>query len=273
MDEPIRPLPNRALIGMVHLLPLPGSPAGRLPLSRVVERAGEDARILAGAGFDALLIENFGDSPFRATVVDPHTVACMTVVVRAVRQVVTLPVGVNVLRNDALAAIAVASVCGAGFVRVNVHTGVYATDQGLIEGRADETLRYRRRLAGGAAGDRDCEVPAILADVHVKHATPLLVQPIGEAARETAYRGRADGLIVSGTATGRATDISDVRAVREAVPDRPVYVGSGVTAETVAELLTAADGVIVGTSIKQDGVTAAPVDPARAAALVKAARS
>jgi len=273
MDQPIRSLPNRALIGMVHLPPLPGSPASRLPLSRIMDMARQDAHVLSEAGFDAIIIENFGDAPFRAVRVDPQTVACMTLVVQAVRQEVSLPLGVNVLRNDAMAALAIATTCNLAFVRINVHTGVCATDQGIIEGRADETLRYRRRLAGGATCVRAPRDVAILADVHVKHATPLPAQPTSQAAEETAYRGRADGLIVSGTATGRPTDLNDLRAVRAAVPDRPIYVGSGATAATVGELLAVADGVIVGTSIKRDGMTTAPVDPVRAAALVRAARS
>lgn len=272
MDGPIRRLPDQAIIGMVHLAPLPGSPAGRQPLSKVVQAACHDARLLADAGFDALIIENFGDAPFRPTTVDPHTVAFMTVAVRAVMAAVSIPVGVNVLRNDAIAAVAIAGVCGAAFVRVNVHTGAYATDQGLMEGRADETLRYRRRLTGGAQGNQTAAMPAILADVHVKHAMPLAAAPIAQTAEEAAYRGRADGLIVSGAATGKPTDLADLKAVREAVPDRPVYVGSGVTPDTVAEWLAVANGVIVGTAIKRDGLTTAPVDAARAAALVKAAR-
>jgi uncharacterized protein len=273
MGQPHRPLPHQALIGMVHLGPLPGSPASGQPLSEIIRRACDDARVLAEAGFDAVLVENFGDAPFRPTCVDPHTVACMTVAIRAVREAVALPIGVNVLRNDAMSAIAIATVCGAAFVRINIHTGVYATDQGIIEGRADETLRYRQQLAGGGSGGPVMPVPAIFADVHVKHASPLLQQPIGQAAEEAAYRGRADGLIVSGQATGKPTDIADLQAVRRAVPDRLVYVGSGATVENVAPLLAVADGVIVGTAIKQDGVTTAPVDPARAAAFVKATRT
>ncbi len=262
-DEPIRPLPPGALIGMVHLAPLPGSPASRRPLAKVVDHACEDALALSAAGFDAILIENFGDAPFRATCVDAHTVSCMTVAARAVRAAVSQPIGINVLRNDPPAALAIATACGAAFIRVNVHCGVYATDQGIIEGRADETLRYRRRLGCAAA---------ILADVHVKHASPLRAQPIGEAAEETAYRGRADGLIVSGAGTGKPTGLADVRAVREAVPDRSIFIGSGATCENLKELLGIADGVIVGTAIKVDGRTTAPVDPERARAFVHAAR-
>ncbi len=256
-------LPEHALIGMVHLAPLPGSPASELPLERICEQACQDAAVLADAGFDAIIVENFGDAPFRAIQVDAHTISCMTLIARAIRCEVDLPLGINILRNDALAALAVATVCDAAFVRINVHTGVYATDQGIIEGRADETLRYRRRI--------DSHV-AILADVHVKHASPLLAQSIELAAEEAAYRGRADGLIVSGTGTGKPTSITDLRSVRAAVPDKPLLVGSGATEENVRELLSVADGVIIGTAIKQEACTTAPVDLARAEAFVRAAR-
>ncbi len=270
MSEPVRPLPDRALIGMVHLAGLPGSPAWRWPLEEITAHACSDARTLAEAGFDAILIENFGDAPFRRGQVDPHTVASMTVVTRAVCRETSLPIGINVLRNDARSAIAIAVICKAAFVRVNVHTGAYATDQGVIEGKADETLRYRCRLSGCGSGSAGPGGPAIFADVHVKHASPLLRQPIAEAARETAYRGLADALIVSGPATGKPTDRADLHAVRAAVPDRPILVGSGATSDNLGDLLAVADGVIVGTAIKENGVTSAPVDPDRAAAFVRA---
>jgi hypothetical protein len=240
-------------------------------MARIIDHAVNDARRLEEAGCDAVMMENFGDAPFRATRVDPHTVAAMTRVGLALRREVALPLGINVLRNDPMAALAVATAIGASFVRVNVHCGVYATDQGVVEGRADETLRYRRMLSeGGAEGVQSV---AIFADVMVKHARPMSTTSIAEAAEETAYRGRADGLIVSGTATGKPTRLDDVRAVREAVPDRFLLVGSGVTVETVADLLRVADGVIVGTSIKENGETTAPVDVERARALVERVHS
>lgn len=249
---------------MIHLSALPGSPGNDQPLAGIIRRACDDAQTLERAGFDALMMENFGDAPFRPTRVDAHTVACMTVVACALRDTVSVPLGVNVLRNDPQAAIAIAHTVGAAFVRINVHCGVYATDQGIIEGRADETLRYRRLLGSAVA---------IFADVHVKHARPLSSLCIADAAEETAYRGRADALIVSGAATGKPTELDDVRRVKAAVPDRPVYIGSGATAESVAALLSVADGVIVGTAIKVNGHTLAPVDAGRAADLVKAAKS
>jgi membrane complex biogenesis BtpA family protein len=145
---------------------------------------------------------------------------------------------------------------------VNVHTGVAATDQGMIEGRADETLRYRSVLG---------QEIAILADVHVKHATPVSEPDLVRAAKDTAYRGLADGLIITGPATGEAVDLEDLRRVREAVPDHLLFVGSGATAETAGALLAWANGIIVGTGIKPGGDPASPIDLELATAFARAA--
>ncbi len=263
--EPSRnfPLPPRALVGVLHALALPGSARGREPMSRVIEHSVGEARLLADCGFDALIVENFGDAPFHPDRVPAHTVAAMTLLVQAVRQTVELPIGVNVLRNDALAALAVASAAGAAFIRVNVLCGVYATDQGTIEGRAHEVLPYRAALGCGAA---------IFADVHVKHAVPLSQPDLALAAEETALRGGADALIVTGATTGRSASNADVETVRQAVPGIPVLIGSGITPENVEQALTCADAVIVGTALKVDGRTTNPIDPERARALIQRAR-
>jgi membrane complex biogenesis BtpA family protein len=253
---------SRLLAGMVHLLPLPGSPRWGGSLATVVERAVADARALEAAGFHACLVENLGDAPFNAGRVDPATVAAMAVVVAEVRRAVGFAVGVNVLKNDARSALAVAAATGAPFIRVNVHVGAVVADQGLIQGDAYETLRYRRLLGSETR---------LFADIGGKHAVPLAPVELEQVARDAAYRGLADALVVSGIATGEPTPLGDVKRVRAAVPDRPILVGSGVTAETVRDLLAVADGAIVGTWVKRDGRTANPVDPARAAALVEAA--
>ena len=247
----MRDLPRPLLIGTVHLPALPGSPRHRLPLAGLVEHAVADAEALRRAGFGALLIENFGDVPFAANCLEPAAVAAMGIVAAEVRSATSLPIGINALRNDALAALGIAAAAEAAFIRVNVHTGVAATDQGILQGRADETLRYRQRL-GGDIG--------ILADVHVKHAVPLSQPDIALAAEEIAYRGLADGLIVTGPTTGRPADLEDVGRVKQAVPDRLVLVGSGASAETIAGILAVADGVIAGSSLKPSGRTNEPVD-------------
>ena len=251
------------LLGMVHLPPLPGSPRWGGSMAAVLERAVRDAAVLVEAGFDGVVVENFGDTPFHPGPVPPETVAAMTRAAAAVREAIGPErlLGVNVLRNDARAALAVAVAAGAAFVRVNVHTGAMWTDQGLLEGRAWETLRERARLGA--------EHVAILADVLVKHGVPPVPVDPARAAAEAAGRGLADALIVTGEATGEPADPRRLEAVREAVAV-PVFAGSGVTPETLPALAGRADGAIAGTALKRDGDTAAPVDPERAAAMVAA---
>jgi len=256
-------LHHKVLVGVVHLRPLPGSPRWRGDMESVIEFAVKDAREYERGGADALFIENFGDVPFTKGPVASETIAAMAVAGRAVRQAVKLPIGFNVLRNDARAALALCAVCGGGFIRVNVHTGAMLTDQGLIEGDAYETLRYRQRV---------CPQAQIFADVHVKHAVPLGNSTIEDAARDTIERGLADALIVSGVGTGLAADIADVERVRRTDPARKVLVGSGVTVANVGDFLTTADGFIVGSSLKKGGEVSNPVDSKRVAALVRAIR-
>ena len=255
-------LPTPSLIGVIHLAPLPGSPRHLLPMDEIIDRALADSDTLKNAGFDAIIVENFGDVPFHATQLPPASVASMALIVDRVRRSTNLPVGVNALRNDPRAALGIAAASGAIFIRVNIHIGATTTDQGLIQGDAAGTLQYRKLL-----GQRI----AVLADVHVKHGTPLGESDIAQAARDTAYRGLADALIVTGTATGAPTNFEDLRSVRQAVPDRRLFVGSGATAKTVGKLLEIADGVIVGTGIKRKANPDHPIDPALAEAFVQAA--
>lgn len=254
------------LVGMVHLPALPGAPGFDGDRAAIRERAVADAEALAGGGMDAVLVENFGDTPFHPGEVPRHVVASMTALVGAVRRAVDVPVGVNVLRSDGPGAIAVAAATGAAFVRVNVHTGARLTDQGVVEGRAHETLRLRDRLAA-----RDVRV---LADVDVKHSAPLAERPLAEVARETVERGGADGLVVSGPATGRPVNRGRLERVATVADETgvPLVVGSGVTPGTVTELLAVADACIVGTALKSGGETTAPVERTRVERFVAAAR-
>ncbi len=251
----------RTLAGVVHLPPL----ARTLP-EALVARAVADAETYAGAGFDAVLLENYGDAPWPKDGSAPHVAALLGRCVLAVREATGLPIGVNVLRNDARTALAVAAAAGGSFVRVNVLSGAMVTDQGIIEGDAARVLEYRRAL-GTEDGPRRV---AILADVLVKHAAPLVPRPLPEVASETRHRAGADVLLVTGAATGRPARLADVAVAREAARC-PVWVASGVTAETVAATLEDADGALVGTAAKQGGDVAAPVDPARAVAIARAA--
>jgi uncharacterized protein len=252
---------RRPLIGMVHLLPLPGSPQARA-LRDIRAAAIADARTLARGGADAVLVENYGDVPFTGGAVEPQVVAVMAVLAAEVRAASGLPVGINVLRNDARSAVAVALASGASFIRVNVHVGSAETDQGHLDGRADDTLRYRKMLGSDAA---------VFADVFVKHARPAAGTDLAHAARDTAYRGLADALLVTGAETGAAPDPDRVRVVRRAVPERPVLVASGVTADTVADYEDA-DGFIVGSALERGGRAGNRVELKRVQAVVRALR-
>ena len=245
---------TKVFIGVVHLPPLPGSPRWGGNMAWVLAQAQEEAQVLDRGGAHGIIVENFGDAPFRIGRVDPITVSAITLAVDRVRRVTALPVGINMLRNDALSALAVAAATSADFIRVNVHYGVMAADEGLVEGEAHVTLRRRRELG--------VEVK-ILADVLVKHAVPLGPADLGLTARETITRGLADGLIVSGPVTGRAPEESQVGAARKAVPEAFILVGSGVDEANARKLLSQADGAIVGTSLKHDGIVSNPIDPER----------
>ena len=254
---------RKILIGVVHLKPLPGSPRWNGNLNALLDFAVADARAYEKGGADAVFIENFGDVPFTKANVAPETISAMTAAGCAIRTAIKLPIGFNVLRNDARAALALCSVCGGDFIRVNVHTGAMLTDQGLIEGDAYHTLRYRAQLRSRAQ---------IFADVHVKHAVPLGNWTLEDSAHDTMERGLADALIVSGVGTGQAADMNDVERVRLACPKAKLLLGSGVTATNVKDYLRFADGVIVGSSLKRNGKLANPVDAKRVAGLVKAMR-
>jgi len=255
---------ERTVIGMVHLVPLPGSPRWAGSMRDVIAAALADAWALIDGGVDALLVENFGDAPFTPGRVEPATVAAMSVVAAEVRrEFPRTRLGLNVLKNDARAALGVAAAVGAEFIRVNVHAGAVLADQGVVQSDAYGTLRDRRLLGVDVA---------IVADVGGKHAVPLAPVETEQMARDLVHRGLADALVVSGAATGQATPLGEVKRVRSAVPDVPLLIGSGVTAETAAELLSVADGLIVGTSVKRDGDVRQPVDRARVEKLVAAAR-
>jgi uncharacterized protein len=186
----------------------------------------------------------------------------MAAVATEIRGAVSLPLGINALRSDAVSALAIATAVGARFIRVNVHTGAVVTDQGILASGAHDTLRYRRLLGAPVA---------LFADVQTKHAAPLAAVPIEHEAHDCVHRGLADGLIVSGEATGRPPKTSDLERVRMAVPDVPLLVGSGASPENAADLLALADCLIVGTSVKRDGVVTNRVDADRVRALVRAA--
>ncbi len=250
------------LIGMVHLKPLPGAPLFSGTFQQVIDAALHDADALVQGGLHALMVENFGDTPFFPGPVPAVTLAHLTVVAWEIRRRFALPLGINVLRNDGAAALAIARAVQADYVRVNVLTGARVTDQGVIQGQAHELLRLRQ--AWGAQGVR------IFADVDVKHSAPLAARALQAEVHDTILRGLADAVVVSGEGTGQPVDLAKLRQVKEAAGKTPVWIGSGANVQTLAALLAVADGAIVGTACKQNGNVHAPVDVARVRALVQA---
>ncbi len=252
---------SRPIIGMIHLLALPGAPLWQGSLQQVLDRACTDGRTLVAAGFDAVMVENYGDRPFTAGAVDPSTVAAMAWILAHFHREVDIPVGINVLRNDWRSALALACVCGGRFIRVNVHCGVMLTDQGIITGQAHECLRARHSLDATHIG--------IFADVWVKHGEPLGQRTdMVESAGEILYRGLADALIVTGRATGAPVQLNQLTLLRQALPDAALIAGSGVNGGNVETIAPVVDAAIVGTGIKCDGVTTNPVSPSQAEHLV-----
>ena len=250
-----------ALFGMVHLRALPGAPL-HTSLDEVIDAALFDAHALADGGVDGYVVENFGDRPFFKNRVPAETIAAMTRVVAELARDVSLPFGVNVLRNDARAALAVAAATGAAFIRVNVHAGAFVADQGILEGEAADTMRLRAAL---------CPNVLVFADHMVKHAAPLGVVDEVQSARDLRLRALADAIVSSGAETGAPSDPARLRRLREALPDAPLVVGSGLTADNAAQFADA-DAAIAGTSLKRGGAVDAPVDRERVARLVAAFR-
>lgn len=251
------------IIGVVHLLPLPTSALWGGSLKTVIDRAEQEATALASGGVDGIMVENFFDAPFPKDQVDPAVVSAMSLIVQRLKQMVTLPMGINVLRNDARSALAIATCTQAQFIRVNVLTGVMATDQGLIEGNAHALLRYRRELGSDVK---------IFADVLVKHARPLSAPNLTVAVQDTIERGLADAVILSGWATGSPPTLEDLELASAAANGTPVFIGSGANWENIPTLMQAADGVIASSSLKRHGRRDQPIDPIRVSRFVESTR-
>jgi uncharacterized protein len=234
---------EKSLIACIHLLALPGSPRFEGSMKKIINAALRETEVFNQNGIDGLIIENFRDNPFYPDQLPPETIASMTAVTREIVRVFKGPVGVNALRNDAKSGLAIATAAQAHFIRVNVHIGAAVTDQGIIQGKAYETLRLRKIL-----NDR----LLIFADVAVKHASPLGNRNIVEETRDLALRGMADAIIVTGNHTGGQANPEEIKQVKSAT-ELPVLIGSGVTKENIHSYFKLANGFIVGSNFKKDG--------------------
>jgi membrane complex biogenesis BtpA family protein len=255
----------RACIGMVHIGALPGTPIARKSVRRLADEAAAEARVLVKAGFDAVLIENMHDAPYVVGRQDPAVTAGLTACALAVREAIgERPLGVQVLSCGHEEALAICLAAGGSFIRVENYVFAHVADEGLMPtAEAGRLQRYRKSIGA--------EHVALFCDLDKKHASHAITADLSLADQaEAAQFFRADGVIVTGMTTGKPTDPDDLRAVREAT-DLPLLVGSGVTPANIAAMFAHADAVIIGSSIKRGGIWDRPVDPARAAAVIKAA--
>ena len=254
----------KAAIAVVHLAPLPGSPCFGGDSDYVRDRALGEAEALVADGFDGLVVENYGDIPFHKAGVESETLEAMTSIVGAVKGSVDVPVGVNVLRNDYGAALAMAAQCKCEFIRVNILVGAYVTPEGLIEGQPGRVLRMRMRYAPDVA---------IFADIRVKHAYPLAATTIEEDALDAVERGKADWLIVTGPRTGSPPSADDLRVVRRGLSEAgavtPVLIGSGINPANEVEFLKVSDGFIVGSYIRRGGRAGGDLDRKKTVEIVR----
>ena len=257
-----RPCP---VIGMLHAPPLPGSPDYCGNFDMVRHSVLRDAETLCAGGVDGLMLENFGDTPFYPGRVPAVTVAAMTSLAVDIRRRFEIPLGINVLRNDGQSALAVALACDASFIRVNVLCGARVADQGILQAIAHDLLRDRANFHAKSI--------RIWADVDVKHSAALASRRLEDEVHDLIERGKCGAVIVSGSATGQPIDLEALRIVSAAAESTPVIVGSGVTEESVRFLVPFADGLIVGSSLKQDGLVKLPVDLERVKRIVDAVKS
>jgi membrane complex biogenesis BtpA family protein len=243
--------PEKPIIGMIHMPPLPGAPSSKLSMKQLTEFALSESDKLERAGLDACIVENVGDTPLFKENLPPYTVAAMATVTKAVVDQTKMKVGVNMLRNACEEALSVAHVAGAQFIRCNILIGAYATDQGIIEGCSARVARLRKELGSDVL---------VFGDVHVKHAYPIFNVEIEYAAQDLAERGGADAVIVSGARSPVPPSFERVKKVRDAI-EKPVLIGSGISLSNVKQFYQKSDGIIVGEpDFKVGGVWGGPSD-------------
>ncbi|MFO8035184.1 MAG: BtpA/SgcQ family protein [Anaerolineales bacterium] len=254
---------SRPIIGMIHLLPLPGSPNYSGNLEATYERAMWEADVLTDAGVDGLIIENFGDIPYRIGEPDPVQLAVMAGITSRIRKLADIPLGVNVQFNAWQAEIAVAFACQANFARVEVFVDTVVSPQGIINPCSAEVNRYRQQLNANNI--------YLLTDIQTKYTQNIFPKKLTQSAKEAVSAG-AHALIVTGAKTGQETPLESVAKVKKVV-DVPVLVGSGTTPENVKDVLQTADGAIVGSALKEKGEASNQVSPEAVHNFMKRARS
>ncbi len=231
---------------------LPGAPGFCGNIKVVVNRAVDECNICFNEGLQGVIVENFNDAPFFPSVVPAETIAAMARICGELKNKFQIPIGINVLRNDGIAAVAVASACEADFVRINILSGAMLTDQGIIQSDAAAILRYKKNLNWGGM---------LFADIRVKHAVAIQEMPLADEVSDLEKRSCADAIIVTGNGTGKSADLSFVKEVKQ-LANKPLLIGSGINSENLQHYISLANGFIVGSCFKKDGKAENELDPA-----------
>ncbi|OON41653.1 BtpA family membrane complex biogenesis protein [Izhakiella australiensis] len=267
-DNAIQAIFNRtkSVIGVIHCDAFPGAPKYKdRPIKEIIENAIRDADNYLSGGVHGLIIENHGDIPFaKPEDIGPETSAIMAVITDNIRARFGAPLGINILANAAIPALATALASGADFVRVNQWANAYIANEGFIEGAAAKALRYRNQLRANHI--------RVFADSHVKHGSHAIVadRSIKELTRDVDFF-EADAVIATGQRTGDSATLEEIDEIRSATT-LPLLVGSGVTPDNVCAILGRTQGVIVASTLKRDGVWWNEVELARVKHFIAAAR-
>lgn len=248
--------------GMIHVPPISGSKNASKSFKEVIDFCLQDAKILFENGIKCFFIENFGDAPFPKNNVEPHVIAALTTIIDELKfHFPEIKIGVNVLRNDALAALAIATITDCTAIRVNILTHARLTDQGIIEGCSYELHNYKKQLNSTVE---------IWADVEVKHSYPLAEIPISDAILDMFERGGASKIIFTGTRTGSEAQLQTLREVVDAKiisPDN-IVIGSGISEKNIETFLPYAKNFIVGSSLKLHNHIFNHIDPLKVLSLM-----
>lgn len=236
---------SKQIIGMVHVAALPGTPCNKIGLAEIVSKALADACMLEKGGVDAVMIENMHDRPYLNREAGSEIIAGMTAVACAIKQKLSIPLGIQILAGANKAALAVALASGAGFIRSEGFVFGHLADEGMMNSDAGELLRYRKQI--GAEHIR------IYTDIKKKHSSHAISAdvPLSETAKAAEFF-LADGVVVTGNSTGEKASVKDLTTVKQAVKI-PVLIGSGITKDNLPDYWDLADGFIVGSSLKLGG--------------------
>lgn len=252
----------KPVVGVIHVGALPGTPRSSQRVSELIAAAKEEARLYRESGVDGVVVENMHDVPYLRGEVGPEIVAAMTAIGVEVKHECGLPVGVQILAGANVEAMAVAHAAGLDFIRAEGYAYAHVADEGLIQASAANLLRYRRMIGATRV--------QVWADVKKKHAAHAITADVslGETAETVEFMG-ADCVIVTGSSTGKPPTIADVQEAKSHC-GLPVFLGSGITNTNVAEFYDTADGFIIGSAFKVEGLWSNTIDPARVSRVMNA---